>query len=75
MTLYDLFTGHFTWLGLLQEIGPLLIAAVSAFFAGYWHGRVVELQCASPVSTATSMPNAAPKDAYPGWNNQRPPFL
>ena len=45
MTLYDLFTGHFTWLGLLQEIGPLLIAAVSAFFAGYWHGRVVELQC------------------------------
>ena len=42
MTLYDLFTGHFTWRALFSAFWPPVIVAVSAFYAGYWRGRVVE---------------------------------
>jgi hypothetical protein len=44
MTLLDLFTGHWTWTKLLQEIWPLILVAVSAFFAGYAYGRHKELE-------------------------------
>lgn len=39
LTLYDLFTGHFTVAQILRDIAPVLLATSSAFFAGYWVGR------------------------------------
>ena len=44
MSLYDLFTGHFTWYALLGTLVPLLFVAASAFFAGYWRGRSIEVR-------------------------------
>ena len=42
MTLWDLFAGNFTWFQLARELWPTIVASASAFFAGYWTGRVAE---------------------------------
>lgn len=44
MTLGDLFEGRRTWAALLSIVWPILLVAVSAFYAGYWRGRNVELR-------------------------------
>lgn len=44
MTLWDLFTGHFTWTQLFSALAPLAIVGFSAFFAGYWRGRNAEVR-------------------------------
>lgn len=42
LTLGDLWTGHFTWLQVLREALPIMLVAVTSFFAGHARGRVVE---------------------------------
>lgn len=41
MTLWDLFTGHWTWALLIGEFARL-VPLIAAFYAGYWRGRVIE---------------------------------
>lgn len=43
MSLLDFFTGNWTFTELVREIGPLALATVSAYLAGYWRGRNVEV--------------------------------